>query len=149
MEFVYLAFTHMASESYDWWLGSLLYLRDVFRALIKSIVCWFLILHKCSGPHSVLGYTSHKAMSYWRMDCGSLTSTMIIVRAVHTKARQAPSQTMELTVQCISKPAPNSCTPVSWQTKEKDWKNAWKHYTGPVLLDSHFLHLTLNCPFVN
>ena len=39
---MYLVFTRMPGESYRRWLRSLLlYLCDVFRALINSLVCWF------------------------------------------------------------------------------------------------------------
>ena len=42
VEFICLVFTRMPGESYRRWLGSLLLcLCDVFRALIKSLVCWF------------------------------------------------------------------------------------------------------------
>ena len=45
VEFMYLAFTRMPGESYRRWLRSLLlYLCDVFRALIISLVCWFFLL---------------------------------------------------------------------------------------------------------
>ena len=40
-EFVYFVFTRMPVESYRRRLRSLLYLCDVFRALITSLVCWF------------------------------------------------------------------------------------------------------------
>ena len=42
MEFLYLVFTRMPGESYSRRLRSLLYLCYVFRALINSLVCWFI-----------------------------------------------------------------------------------------------------------
>ena len=39
VEFMYLVFTRMPGENYCRRLRSLLYLCDVFRALINSIVC--------------------------------------------------------------------------------------------------------------
>ena len=51
VEFMYLVFTRMPSESYRRQLRSLLlYLCYVFGALINSLV---LILHERSGPRSV------------------------------------------------------------------------------------------------
>ena len=44
MEFMYLSFTRMPGESYRRQLRSLLlYLCDIFRALINSLVCWFCV----------------------------------------------------------------------------------------------------------
>jgi len=40
VELMYLVFTRMQGESYRWRLSSLLlYLCDVFRAIINSLVC--------------------------------------------------------------------------------------------------------------
>ena len=44
VEFMYLVFTDMPGESYRRRLSSLLSLRDVFRALVNSLVCWLLCL---------------------------------------------------------------------------------------------------------
>ena len=41
VEFMYFVFTRMPGESYRRRLRSLLYLCDVFRALINSLSCWF------------------------------------------------------------------------------------------------------------
>ena len=41
VEVRYLVFTHMPGTSYYRQLGSLLYVRYIFRALINSLVCWF------------------------------------------------------------------------------------------------------------
>ena len=42
VDFMYLVFTRMPGESYRRWLrSSLLYLCDVIRALINSLVCWY------------------------------------------------------------------------------------------------------------
>ena len=44
VEFMFLAFTCMPGESYCRWLWPLLlYLYDIFQALIKSLVCWFMM----------------------------------------------------------------------------------------------------------
>ena len=48
VEFMYLVFTRMPGESYRRRLRSLLlYLCYVFRALINSLVCWFVLVTKC------------------------------------------------------------------------------------------------------
>ena len=41
VEFMYLVFSHMPSESYNRRLRSLLCLWDIFGALMNSLVCWF------------------------------------------------------------------------------------------------------------
>ena len=58
-------FTCMPGEDYRRQLGSLLYLRYVFRALINSLVCWFCM--------SALGLVSFQII--WRRAGGLVTST--------------------------------------------------------------------------
>ena len=51
VEFRYLVFTRMPGERYRWRLRSLLlYLCYVFRALINSVVCWFICFHITPPP---------------------------------------------------------------------------------------------------
>ena len=74
---MYLVFTHMPGESYHRWLGTLLLcLCDVFRALINSLVCWFIITtdihylkkkkvvhwNKKALQHNYAGETAHSTL---------------------------------------------------------------------------------------
>ena len=79
-----LVFTHMPGESYRTWLRSLLllYLFDVFQALINSLTCWFctsalgLILFQISVNHSLFKhhilikvlFTMYSVVASWPAD---------------------------------------------------------------------------------
>ena len=88
---MYLVFTRMPGENYRRWLMSLLCFCDVFRALVNSLVCWFIMFYffmfvssRNIMPIKILHSTVTSSWEHLYSHIGANTKTFTNVEYLHS-----------------------------------------------------------------